>query len=69
MADDVGNPDRGWVEFDSLSLAPGQYVSRHYWVTERVVQNKLWGILLEINDQVPDSQKGDNFCSAWVDNT
>ena len=56
-------------EFDSLSLAPGQSVSRHYWVTERVVQNKLWGIFLDINNQVPDSQKSDNFCSAWVDNT
>ena len=38
-------------------------------MTERVVQNKLWGIFLDINNQVPDSQKGDNFCSAWVDNT
>ena len=51
------------------SLAPGQSVSRHYWVTERVVKNKLWGIFLDINNQVPDPQKNDNFCSAWVDNT
>ncbi len=27
------------VSFDSLSLAPGQSVSRHYWVTEWVFQN------------------------------
>jgi hypothetical protein len=57
------------VEFDSLSLAPGQSVNRHYWVTERVVQNDLWGIFLDIKNQVPDSQKSDNFCSAWVNNT
>jgi len=56
-------------ELDSPSLAPGQSASRHYWVTERVVQNKLWGIFLDIKNQVPDSQKNDNFCSAWVNNT
>ena len=56
-------------EFQSPSLAPGQSVSAHYWVTERVVQNKLWGVFLDIKNQVPDAQKSDNFCSAWVDQT
>ena len=57
------------VEFDSASLQPGQSVSRHYWVTERVVQNRLWGIFLDIKNQVPDPQKNDNFCSFYVNNT
>jgi len=52
-----------------LSLAPGQSVNRHYWVTEKVVDQRTWGIFLDINNQVPDSQKNDNFCSAWVNNT
>ena len=64
-----GNGDEVREEFDSLLLAPGQSVNRHYWVTEKVVDQRTWGIFLDINNQVPDSQKNDNFCSAWVNNT
>ena len=56
-------------EFDSGSLAPGQSVNRHYWVTEHIVNQRTWGIFLDINNQVPDSQKNDNFCSYWVNNS
>ena len=64
-----GNGNEVREEFDSSSLAPGQSVSAHYWVTEKVVNQRTWGIFLDIKNQVPDSQKNDNFCSAWVNNT
>jgi len=64
-----GNGDEVREEFDSLSLAPGQSVNRHYWVTEKVVDQRTWGIFLDINNQVPDSQKNDTFCSARANNT
>lgn len=57
------------VEFDSTSLNPGQSVAKHYWVTEKVVNQRTWGIFLDINHQVNDSQVNDNFCSYWVNNT
>ncbi|WP_395725565.1 hypothetical protein [Nakamurella sp.] len=57
------------VEFDSTSLNPGQSVAKHYWVTEKVVNQRTWGIFLDISHQVNDSQVNDSFCSYWVNNT
>jgi hypothetical protein len=38
-------------------------------VTKRVVDQKLWGIFLDIKGQVAESQENDNFCSAYVNNS
>jgi hypothetical protein len=51
-------------------MAAGQSVSTFYWLTKKVVDQRTWGIFLDINHQVTgETQTNDNFCSAFVDNT
>jgi len=57
------------VEHNVSNLNPGQKRSIFYTVTKRVVDQKLWGVFLDIKGQVAESQENDNFCSAFVNNT
>jgi hypothetical protein len=57
------------VTFMQGPMAPGQSVSTFYWLTKKVVDQHTWGIFLDANHQVPDSQTNDNFCSFFVNNT
>jgi hypothetical protein len=43
--------------------------SGFFWLTKRVVDQRTWGIFLDVNGQVPDVQFNDNFCSFYVNNS
>jgi hypothetical protein len=57
------------VQFYQAPMAAGESRSTFYWLTKHVVDQRTWGIFLDVNNQVPDPQKNDNFCSAFVNNT
>jgi hypothetical protein len=61
--------NEGSVRFSQSSLAPGQSTSGFFWVTKKTVDNRTWGIFLDINKQTGESQVNDSFCSAFVNNT
>jgi hypothetical protein len=57
------------VQFHQGPMAAGESRSTFYWLTKHVVDQRTWGIFLDVNNQVPDPQKNDNFCSFFVNNT
>lgn len=57
------------LQYNESSMAPGQTRSGFYWVIKRVVDNRTWGIFLDVNKQTGESQTNDSFCSAFVNNT
>ena len=56
-------------KFNAASLAPGQSRSGFYWVTKKVVDQRTWGIFLDVNHTTGEQQTNDSFCSAFVNNT
>jgi hypothetical protein len=61
--------NEGNIRFTRSSMAPGQSASGFFWVTKKVVDQRTWGIFLDVNHQTGESQLNDSFCSAFVDNT
>jgi hypothetical protein len=61
--------NEGNIRFNQSSLAPGQSVSGFFWMTKKVVDQRTWGIFLDVNHQTGESQVNDSFCSAFVNNT
>jgi hypothetical protein len=58
------------VKFSQAPMAAGESVSTFYWLTKKVVDQRTWGIFLDVGHQVAgETQTNDNFCSAFVDNT
>lgn len=51
------------------SLNPGQAQSGFYWLTKKAVDQKTWGIFLDVDRVTGESQTNDSFCSAFVNNT
>jgi hypothetical protein len=64
----LGN--EAYVIHDQSSLAPGQSVSRFYWVTKKVVDQRTWGIFLDNNGfnqgTVSELVETNNHCTAFV---
>lgn len=57
------------LEFAVNSLSAGESRSGFYWVTKKVVDQRTWGIFLDVNHVTGESQTNDSFCSFFVNNT
>jgi hypothetical protein len=57
------------VERIHPGLAAGQKASLYFDVTKKVFDQRTWGIFLDIQHQVAESQENDNFCSYYVNNS
>jgi len=51
------------------SLNPGQTRSGFYWLTKKVVDQRTWGMFLDINHVTQETQTNDSFCSFFVNNS
>jgi hypothetical protein len=61
--------NEAFVKFSTGSLAPGQSRSDFFWVTKKTVDQRTWGIHLDVTRVTGESQTNDSFCSAFVNNT
>ncbi len=61
--------NEGNIRFSQPSLAPGQSTGGFFWVTKKTVDDRTWGIFLDVNKETGESQVNDSFCSAFVNNT
>jgi hypothetical protein len=57
------------TKFTTKSLGANQSTSGFFWLTKKTVDQKTWGIFLDINHQTGESQTNDSFCSAFVNNS
>lgn len=57
------------TQFTTESMASGESRSGFFWVTKKVVDQKTWGIFLDVNKQTGETQTNDSFCSAFVNNS